>query len=32
MNFAEIDRWLKPYRAYWSDRLDDLDRHLKENP
>ncbi len=29
---AEVDRWLEPYRAYWSDRLDDLERHLKENP
>ena len=29
---AEVDRWLEPYRAYWSDRLDDLERHLEENP
>jgi DNA-binding transcriptional ArsR family regulator len=24
----EIDAWLAPYRALWSDRLDDLARHL----
>jgi DNA-binding transcriptional ArsR family regulator len=29
---VEVDQWLAPYRAYWSDRLDDLERHLKENP
>ena len=29
---AEIDEWLEPYRAYWSGRLDALERHLKENP
>jgi DNA-binding transcriptional ArsR family regulator len=29
---AEVDRWLAPYRAYWSDRLDALERHLEENP
>ncbi len=29
---AEVDAWLEPYRAYWSDRLDDLERHLEENP
>ena len=29
---AEVDRWLEPYRAYWHDRLDDLERHLEENP
>lgn len=23
-----IDDWLAPYRAMWSDRLDDLERHL----
>jgi DNA-binding transcriptional ArsR family regulator len=28
---AEVDRWLEPYRAYWSDRLDALQRHLEEN-
>jgi DNA-binding transcriptional ArsR family regulator len=29
---AEVDRWLEPYRAHWSDRLDALERHLEENP
>lgn len=29
---AELDAWLAPYRAYWSERLDDLEVHLKENP
>jgi DNA-binding transcriptional ArsR family regulator len=29
---AELDEWLEPYRVYWSDRLDSLERHLKENP
>jgi DNA-binding transcriptional ArsR family regulator len=29
---AEVDAWLEPYRAYWSRRLDDLERHLEENP
>jgi DNA-binding transcriptional ArsR family regulator len=29
---VEVDRWLEPYRAFWSSRLDDLERHLKENP
>lgn len=29
---AEVDRWLEPYRAYWSGRLDALERHLEENP
>jgi DNA-binding transcriptional ArsR family regulator len=29
---AEIDRWLEPYRAFWSGRLDVLERHLAENP
>ena len=24
----EIDRWLAPYRAFWADRLDALERHL----
>jgi len=28
----EVDAWLAPYRAFWSDRLDALGRHLKENP
>src|SRR5580692_8522276 len=26
---AEIDAWLAPYRAFWSDRLDALARHLE---
>ena len=25
---AEVDRWLAPYRRYWADRLDLLERHL----
>jgi DNA-binding transcriptional ArsR family regulator len=29
---AEIDEWLEPYRAHWSARLDDLERHLEANP
>ena len=29
---AEVDQWLAPYRAYWSRRLDALERHLEENP
>src|SRR3954468_10837014 len=29
---AEVDRWLEPYRAFWSKRLDALERHLEENP
>jgi DNA-binding transcriptional ArsR family regulator len=29
---AEVDRWLEPYRAHWSERLDALERHLEENP
>ena len=29
---AEVDRWLEPYRAYWSARLDALERHLEESP
>jgi DNA-binding transcriptional ArsR family regulator len=29
---AEVDQWLEPYRAYWSRRLDALERHLEENP
>ncbi|MFC7621597.1 ArsR/SmtB family transcription factor [Microlunatus sp. GCM10028923] len=29
---AEVDRWLEPYRAYWSSRLDALEQHLEENP
>jgi DNA-binding transcriptional ArsR family regulator len=29
---AEVDAWLEPYRAFWSGRLDALERHLEENP
>jgi DNA-binding transcriptional ArsR family regulator len=29
---AEVDEWLEPYRAYWSGRLNALERHLEENP
>jgi DNA-binding transcriptional ArsR family regulator len=29
---AEVDQWLEPYRVYWSNRLDALERHLAENP
>ncbi|RCW41074.1 ArsR family transcriptional regulator [Halopolyspora algeriensis] len=29
---AEVDDWLAPYRAFWSDRLDALERYLEENP
>ncbi|HEV8296452.1 MAG TPA: metalloregulator ArsR/SmtB family transcription factor [Acidimicrobiales bacterium] len=25
-----VDEWLEPYRAFWSARLDDLERHLDE--
>jgi DNA-binding transcriptional ArsR family regulator len=28
----EVDEWLSPYRAFWSERLDALERHLEENP
>lgn len=24
----ELDRWLEPYRRFWSGRLDALERHL----
>ena len=24
--------WLEPYRGFWSERLDALERHLEENP
>lgn len=27
---AEIDAWLEPYREYWSERLDALERHLEK--
>ena len=29
---AEIDDWLAPYRRLWTRSLDDLERHLEENP
>ncbi len=29
---AEVDEWLEPYREYWNERLDALERHLEENP
>jgi DNA-binding transcriptional ArsR family regulator len=29
---VEVDQWLEPYRVYWSNRLDALERHLEENP
>ena len=25
---AAVDAWLAPFRAFWGDRLDALDRHL----
>lgn len=25
-----LDAWLAPYRRLWSERLDDLERHLEE--
>ncbi len=27
---AELDAWLARYRRFWSGRLDDLDRRLRE--
>lgn len=27
---AEIDAWLAPYRQFWTERLDALERHLDE--
>lgn len=26
---AEIDAWIAPYRRFWADRLDALERHLE---
>ena len=26
---AEVDAWLSPYRRFWADRLDGLERHLE---
>jgi DNA-binding transcriptional ArsR family regulator len=30
-SLAEVDEWLEPYRAFWSRRLDALERHLQED-
>jgi len=27
---AELDAWLEPYRRFWNDRLDALERHLDQ--
>jgi DNA-binding transcriptional ArsR family regulator len=27
---AEIDAWLEPYREFWADRRDALERHLED--
>jgi DNA-binding transcriptional ArsR family regulator len=27
---AQLDAWLAPYRRFWSDRLDALERHLDQ--
>ncbi|WP_372786871.1 ArsR/SmtB family transcription factor [Phenylobacterium sp.] len=27
---AELDAWLKPFRAFWADRLDALEDHLEK--
>ncbi len=29
---VEVDQFLAPYRAFWSNRLDALERHLEANP
>jgi DNA-binding transcriptional ArsR family regulator len=29
---AEVDAWLEPYRRYWTDRLNALERHLDDEP
>ena len=29
---AEPDAWLEPYRRFWTDRLDALERHLDDEP
>lgn len=29
---VDVDQWLEPYRAFWSERLDALQRHLEDNP
>jgi DNA-binding transcriptional ArsR family regulator len=28
----EVYDWLEPYQAFWSNRLDALEHHLKEDP
>jgi len=28
--FAAIEAWLAPYRDFWRDRLDELERHLDQ--
>ncbi|HEY2660253.1 MAG TPA: metalloregulator ArsR/SmtB family transcription factor [Caulobacteraceae bacterium] len=28
---AELDAWLAPYRQFWSQRLDALERHLDQD-
>ena len=30
--FRELDAWLRPYRELWSRSLDQLERHLDNNP
>jgi DNA-binding transcriptional ArsR family regulator len=27
---AEVDKWLAPYRAFWTRRLDQLEAHLEK--
>lgn len=29
---AEVDAWLEPYRAFWNEKLDHLERYLEEHP
>lgn len=29
---AEVDAWLEPYREFWNEKLDDLERYLEEHP
>jgi hypothetical protein len=29
---TEVDDWISRYRGFWTDRLNALDTHLKENP
>jgi DNA-binding transcriptional ArsR family regulator len=28
---AEVDAWIAPYRRFWNDRLDALERHLDDD-